>query len=92
MVSRACAMRRADSVMGTGSRWGAPSLLGMGPAALVLPPALPGRTGNGVAPALHTLLSALPTACKTHWQAYTLHLFSEAQYCLQAQKQSAHAV
>ena len=69
MVSRACAMRRADSVMGTGSRWDTPSLLGAGPAALGLPPALPGRPGKGVAPALHTLLSALPTACKTHWQA-----------------------
>lgn len=65
MLSRACAIRRADSVMGTGSREAAASLLGASVAPPELLSALPSRPGKGVAPARQTLRSALPTACRT---------------------------
>lgn len=45
MLSRAWAMRRADSVMGTGSREEAPRRLGMGATSPGLLSALPGRLG-----------------------------------------------
>ena len=65
MLSRASAMRRADSVMGTGPREDAARRLGAGAALPGLCSALPSRLGKGVAPARHTLRSALPTACRT---------------------------
>ena len=54
---------RADSVMGMGPREDAARRLGAGAALPGLCSALPSRRGKGVAPARHTLRSALPTAC-----------------------------
>jgi hypothetical protein len=65
MLSSASAIRLADSVIGVGSLdEAAVSLLGMIAASPGLLPVVPTRPGKGVAPALHTRLSALPTACR----------------------------
>ena len=77
MLSRACAIRRADSVMGTGSREAAASLLGASVAPAGLLSALPSRPGKGVAPARQILRSALPTACRTAWMS--MHVESSCE-------------